>query len=68
MSNNTATLINQGMRCLVENLGDVRAEEFISVIMRERFDYTKWHRDLFGNMSAAEVNDAAADYAKNNPW
>ena len=68
MLNNTTELLDRRMQCLVDNLGDVRAEEFISVIIREKFDYTKWHHDFLDNMSAREVNEAAAANAEKNPW
>lgn len=47
------------MKVLIENLGDVNAEKFISLIIRETFDYTKWQRDLFGEMSIEEVSNEA---------
>lgn len=54
-----SVLINTGMKVLIENLGDVNAEKFISLIIRETFDYTKWQRDLFGEMSIEEVSNEA---------
>ncbi len=54
-----SVLINTGMKVLIENLGDVNAEKFISLIIRETFDYTKWQRDLFGEMSIEEVSNKA---------
>jgi hypothetical protein len=38
----TDTIIrNEGMKVLLEHLGKVEAERFISLIIREPFDYTK---------------------------
>ncbi len=54
-----SVLISTGMKVLIENLGDVNAEKFISLIIRETFDYTKWQRDLFGEMSIEEVSNEA---------
>lgn len=68
MDTATVDIMNRGMRTLVEHLGDVEAEQFISVIMRERFDYTKWQRQYFDNMSDREIMDAAVNYAKNHPF
>jgi hypothetical protein len=31
----------QGVEALISSLGEVRAERFISVILREPFDYTE---------------------------
>lgn len=38
----------KGMRVLSEQLGDVEAERFVALILRDQFDYTQWrqsHRD-----------------------
>jgi hypothetical protein len=53
------TLRNKGMRTLVDNLGRVEAERFITLIIREPFDYTEWRRDLFDGMSVRELSTAA---------
>ena len=37
-------LMNEGLQCLIEEMGVVKAEEFISLILRERSDYTQWQR------------------------
>ncbi|NSW91343.1 MAG: hypothetical protein HPY74_11850 [Firmicutes bacterium] len=52
-------LVNTGMKILIEKLGNVDAEKFISLIIREPFDYTKWQRDLFEGMSIEEISDEA---------
>lgn len=41
---------------------------FISVIIRERFDYTKWRKLHFDGLSADEFNDAAVVYGKAHPF
>lgn len=38
MTTESIALMNRGMQCLVKELGDIAAEEFISVLLRERFD------------------------------
>jgi len=59
------TLRNEGMKVLIDNLGPVEAERFISLIIREPFDYTEWQRDLFNNMSVKELsNSAMKEYQK----
>ena len=64
---NTADIMEKGMTCLLENLGTVETERFISVIIRERFDYTKWRKEYFGDASVEELNSAASAYAKSDP-
>ena len=36
----------EGMNVLLERLGLVEAERFISLLQREKFDYTKWREGL----------------------
>ena len=36
-----------GVKALTDALGEVNAEKFISLILREPFDYTKWQRRLW---------------------
>ncbi len=55
------------MKCLLEKLGVVETEQFISSIIREKFDYTTWQRQRFDDMSLDEINDAAIDYEKDHP-
>ena len=61
-------LMTRGMECLVQTLGDLEAQRFISTIMREKFDYTQWRREHFGNMDADTFLDAAVAYAKEHPY
>jgi hypothetical protein len=59
------TLRNEGMKILINNLGRVEAERFISLIIREPFDYTEWQRDLFNDMSVKELSNLAMKEYKN---
>ena len=45
----------QGLRALVEVLGIVEAEKFISLILRESFDYTQCQQNLWPDKSVAEI-------------
>ena len=65
---NSAVLLDRGMRCLTSELGLVEAERFISLLLREPFDYTEWRKDnLFVGMSLDEIIDEADKYCKENP-
>lgn len=66
--NSSIEIMNEGINCLIRELGVVKAEEFISIINREKFDYTKWRQNLFEDMSLEKLNNAAAEYAKKNPF
>jgi len=54
----------KGIETLINTLGEVEAERFISLVMREPFDYTKWQRTLWVDKSVAELNAAAMQYRK----
>ncbi len=61
-------IMDRGISCLLEKLGVVETEQFISVIIREKFDYTKWQQEKFDNVSAEEFHSAAIAYVKENPF
>ena len=48
-----------GFRALIDGLGAVEAERFISLILREPFDYTKWQKHLWDDKGVAEISSAA---------
>jgi hypothetical protein len=48
-------------------LGIIGAEIFISQIIREPLDYTKWQKEHYANMSISELNRNAVEFTKNNP-
>ena len=50
-----ALIKSDGMRVLAENLGIVEAERFITLVLREPFDYTEWQRSLYGDMSVKDL-------------
>ena len=68
MKMSTTELMTRGMDCLVENLGIIEAEYFISAIIREQFDYTKWRRKYFDRFSPEKIDDEAYKYAKEHPY
>ena len=68
MYSTTAEVMERGMSCLLDKLGVVETERFISIIIREKFDYTKWRRELFGDASVEEINKEAVAYAQNNEF
>jgi hypothetical protein len=60
--------MNEGVNCLLEKLGPLETEVFISNLLREPFDYTKLMRDnLYEDLSLHELNQKAALYAKEHP-
>jgi len=64
--NNDTVLKNEGMRILAEQLGLVKAERFITLMIREPFDYTEWQRDLYKDMPLDDFLKKATDFRLNN--
>ncbi len=52
----------KGMDALTNQLGEVEAERFITLIMREPFDYTEWQRTLWVNVGVEELSKKAMAY------
>ena len=50
-----------GLRALTDSLGVVEAERFVSLILREPFDYTRWQKDLFEEKSVEEISRSAME-------
>ena len=57
----------EAMDALLTALGTVDAERFISMIKRDTFDYTEWHRTLWEGKSIDEIHEAATEYERNHP-
>ena len=59
----TDTVIrSEGMKILTERLGIVEAERFVSLILREPFDYTEWQRNLYEDMSVEDLGTKAMEH------
>lgn len=54
----------KGLRVLVDALGNVNAEKFISLIIKEPFDYTEWQSALWIDNSVEQISDRAMQYRK----
>jgi len=44
---------------LIESFGHVETERFISLIIKEHFDYTEWQKNLFEDMTIEELSEKA---------
>lgn len=56
----------QGIEALINALGEVQAERFISLILREPFDYTVWQRKLWPEKSTEEISKLAMQIRRKN--
>lgn len=64
----TAEILDEGISCLLERLGTVETERFISILIREKFDYTLWRRKYFDDVDADDFNAAAVEHSKAHPF
>ena len=55
----------EGMNALIKTLGLIDAERFVMLIQKETFDYTKWQKNLFEDMTIEEIYNNAAEMRKN---
>ena len=51
-----------GFNILSKHLGLVEAERFITLIQREKFDYTQWRQNLFEGLSGEEISHQAMKF------
>ena len=54
----------KGFEALYEALGDLDVEKFISLLIRDPFDYTKWSKDLWHDKTLTQISKEAMDYQK----
>ena len=55
-----AVLLKTGMKVLIEHLGNIDAERFISVLLREPFDYSEWRKgNLCVGMTLEDISKEA---------
>ena len=52
----------QGMSVLIQYLGKVDAERFISLISREPFDYTAWRQNALEDEDVRSLSRKAMEY------
>jgi hypothetical protein len=49
-------------KILIDNLGDIDAEKFISLLIKEPFDYTQWQSILWSDQTVDKLSEKAMDY------
>ena len=49
----------KGTETLIEALGEMNAKRFITLLLREPFDYTRWQRNLWTDKSVEEISTMA---------
>lgn len=56
----------EGFNALAEKLDIIEVERFFMLINKEKFDYTKWRKNLFENKSIEELSNRAMDYVNHS--
>ena len=55
-------LMKTGMKVLIEQLGNIDAERFVSMLLREPFDYTEWRKNnLCAGMTVEQISKEAME-------
>jgi len=49
----------KGWEVLSHGLGEVEAEKFVFLLMKESFDYTEWQKTLFEDRPVREISSFA---------
>ena len=68
LAKNTMELYDEGVSILARHLGVVRAEQFISVLLKEPFDYTKWHQKMADSMTQEEFDKIVEEAERTSPY
>ncbi|MCP5498368.1 MAG: hypothetical protein H7A25_00560 [Leptospiraceae bacterium] len=58
-----AEIKQKGFQVLFKYMDVIEAERFISLINKEKFDYTEWRQDLFEDMSIQEIINEGRKFA-----
>ena len=61
-------VLDRGISCLIDGLGTIDTERFVSLLVRERFDYTEWQRRRFDDVDEKELFEAAVAYNEERPF
>ena len=52
----------KGIEVLMKELGEVEAERFITLLIREPFDYTEWQQDLWVDIPVDQLSKRAMKF------
>ena len=54
----------EAMDALIDTLGAVDAERFITMVKRDTFDYAEWQQQLWDGKSIEEIHKMATEHEK----
>ena len=61
---NDTMIKREGFNALINKLDIVEVERFITILNRERFDYTEWRKTLWEDLSVEELSERAMQYSR----
>ncbi len=61
---NDSVIKHEGFNALTNKLDIVEVERFITILIRERFDYTEWRKTLWEDLSVEELSERAMRYSQ----
>ena len=61
---NDSVIKHEGFNALINKLDIVEVERFITILNRERFDYTEWRKTLWEDLSVKELSERAMRYSQ----
>ena len=61
-----AIVLKEGIAALKDKLGLIDSERFINLVLRDRFDYTAWQRNLWQDKAIADIHNEAEKYFLEN--
>ncbi len=64
----TAELMDLGITCLLKNLGTIQTERFISALIREQSDYTRWRQNYFDSVNPEDYMNDSVAYDRSHPF
>lgn len=68
LARSTVELYDEGLSILTRHMGVVRAEQFISVVLKEPFDYTKWHQRMADSMTKEAFSSIVEESERTSPY
>ena len=61
-------IMNKEMDSLMEHSGVLEAERFSAAVLREKFEYTRWQREYFDEMSPERISQEAERFEREEPY
>ncbi len=54
----------EGFTILFRHMDIIEAERFLTLVQREKFDYTQWRQDLLEELTIEDISARAMEYVR----